>query len=328
MRKIVLMICILMISSMVNATAGFGQDLMLGVRQLSLGGAFTGVADDQFAVYYNPAGLSSVDGLNFSINYSKNTVGESDISFNTGNLTASYNFGKFGALGINWYYSTSSDDNDGSEVFNVSEHNVELGYGYSFAENLSLDDKTFFNDFSMGFGTRLIGYGADMDDVTDYFFWDIALDYSILMKMMENRLTFGAMVQNLPYICYDHAGWSGEDVLEIGYRTGLSYRFNKDNLDDFISADVSSENEAVTIGVGAEKSFGLSFSDTNDLIIHRAGYRYGVDDKFHEFNLGLGYVLPTELFGKDVRFDYNFNYTGGEVAGDPMSHAFQLSFKF
>ena len=49
------MICILMISSMVNATAGFGQDLMLGVRQQSLGGAFTGVADDQFTVFYNPS---------------------------------------------------------------------------------------------------------------------------------------------------------------------------------------------------------------------------------------------------------------------------------
>ncbi|MCA9563669.1 MAG: hypothetical protein KC561_09285, partial [Myxococcales bacterium] len=40
-----------------------------GARAISLGGAFTGLADDSSANYYNPAGLAQADNLRFDIGY-------------------------------------------------------------------------------------------------------------------------------------------------------------------------------------------------------------------------------------------------------------------
>jgi hypothetical protein len=38
-----------------------------GVRPLGMGGAFTALADDENALYYNPAGLTAIDGLDLGV---------------------------------------------------------------------------------------------------------------------------------------------------------------------------------------------------------------------------------------------------------------------
>ena len=41
----------------------------LGARATAMGGAFTAVADDFSAAYYNPAGLAQIEGYSISIEY-------------------------------------------------------------------------------------------------------------------------------------------------------------------------------------------------------------------------------------------------------------------
>ena len=49
--------------------AGGWNNTLMGIRAIAMGGAFTGLADDPSAVFYNPAGLTQQkEGLHFSIN--------------------------------------------------------------------------------------------------------------------------------------------------------------------------------------------------------------------------------------------------------------------
>ena len=49
------------------AVAGEYPSFYRGVRPLAMGGAFTAVADDENALYYNPAGLSQISTLNLAL---------------------------------------------------------------------------------------------------------------------------------------------------------------------------------------------------------------------------------------------------------------------
>ena len=62
-------ICVSIMSAGFAWGAGIADTYGLGVRAVSLGGAFTAVADDYSATFYNPAGLSQLTGHRFAIEY-------------------------------------------------------------------------------------------------------------------------------------------------------------------------------------------------------------------------------------------------------------------
>jgi hypothetical protein len=57
----------------VNSNAGTSAFPFLkinpGARAVAMGGAFTGLADDEMAIYYNPAGLAQLEGKRFLVEY-------------------------------------------------------------------------------------------------------------------------------------------------------------------------------------------------------------------------------------------------------------------
>jgi long-chain fatty acid transport protein len=63
-----IILAVVMCSSPVFAS-GFTDTYGIGNRAISLGGAFTAVADDFSAAYYNPAGLAQSKGLGLSLEY-------------------------------------------------------------------------------------------------------------------------------------------------------------------------------------------------------------------------------------------------------------------
>ncbi|HEX4046465.1 MAG TPA: hypothetical protein VH309_01450, partial [Elusimicrobiota bacterium] len=53
-------------------------DLGAGARAPGMGDAFTALADDAYAIHYNPAGLAQLDRPQFSAAYTKLYVGLTD----------------------------------------------------------------------------------------------------------------------------------------------------------------------------------------------------------------------------------------------------------
>ena len=62
-RKCSLILVIALILSLTSGLIANGLSLnSMGTRALGMGGAFVGLADDASAIYWNPAGLSNVEG--------------------------------------------------------------------------------------------------------------------------------------------------------------------------------------------------------------------------------------------------------------------------
>ncbi|MBI3193990.1 MAG: hypothetical protein HYZ34_05895 [Ignavibacteriae bacterium] len=81
--------------------AGF-ERREVGARQRAIGGAFVGLSDDVWSIYYNPAGLSDIKHLQVSVFYSPQTFGLSELSNGALAGMVPTNFGNFG-LGITNY---------------------------------------------------------------------------------------------------------------------------------------------------------------------------------------------------------------------------------
>ena len=62
-----LVAALLSVVSISNSAAGEYPSFYRGVRPLAMGGAFTAVADDEQALFYNPAGLADISRLNLAI---------------------------------------------------------------------------------------------------------------------------------------------------------------------------------------------------------------------------------------------------------------------
>ena len=87
-----------------SARAAF-LDLGAGARAPGMGDAFTALADDAYAIHYNPAGLAQLDRPQFSAAYSKLYLGLSDGSdLGTSELMYAHPLagGKNGVLGFGW----------------------------------------------------------------------------------------------------------------------------------------------------------------------------------------------------------------------------------
>jgi len=76
-----------------------GEELGVGARATSMGGAFLGVADDYSAVYWNPAGLGQLRRMEMNIGFSHNVV-SNDASFQAQKYNSEISFTRLNSIGF------------------------------------------------------------------------------------------------------------------------------------------------------------------------------------------------------------------------------------
>ncbi|MGB9663321.1 MAG: hypothetical protein ACPL25_00165 [Ignavibacteria bacterium] len=197
-KHILILICLF------NATT-FAQ-FPPGSRQSALGYAFTSVADDQWAIYYNPAGLSNLKNFSAGIYYSPAPFGLNELANGSVVIANMFSFG-----GIGFSASTY-----GFELFRESK--ISLAYA-----------KTFYSDFSFGLkvtynSVSIKNYGND---------YSIGIDFGVLSKLSESvQLGFSARNINRPTY-----GVKKEKLAQI-FSGGISYKPAQNFL---ISAELEKE---------------------------------------------------------------------------------------
>ena len=75
----------------------------LGVRAMGMGGAFTGVADDFTAVFWNPAGLAQMQKREVYVAFNRNGM-TNDSSLNTTSVSSDLSNTRFGSMGFVYPY--------------------------------------------------------------------------------------------------------------------------------------------------------------------------------------------------------------------------------
>ena len=271
-----------------------------GVRQIGMGGAFTGLSDDAMCVFYNPAGLRFLDGSEVHLSASEWVA---DLSYQ--HMAYGFRYGTLpGYFGISWtimqmppfrekteYYDPSSEFSVGT-LQNVDAGDMAWGGSYCWA---------FTEHFSVGATVRW--YHLSMADA---FAEGICGDVGFLYDTPFRNLRVGASINNVgPSNRWAGVGSDtgfGEDFsMPTTYRAGASMR-----VFDVVTHRVVISGDYKRTAFGANRaSVGTeyTFNKGNLFVYGRAGYRMGYDEE--GLTLGGGVRFPSSSEA-DVRVDYAY----------------------
>ncbi|MBI4422269.1 MAG: type IX secretion system membrane protein PorP/SprF [Elusimicrobia bacterium] len=302
------------------------DDHGVGARVVGLGTAYTAVADDVYAVYYNPAGLATLDRPQLATTYSKLFTGLSDNS-NLQNSFMAFESpiaeGRQGAYGLAWNHFTLDSL--------YREMSLYGSYGRQLLPETA--PKGLFGGVSFKLLNRSLGRTSVADNalgptgqaqpgVADPVLKSGSksngdLDLGFLYRL-QPRWTVGLAVQHLTQPNISFAS-NDADKLGRNVKLGLAYRTPfaamTGDLQLHTAPDGSLDKTAV---FGAEKwlptllhgSFGV-----------RGSLGLGSRD-FRQVTMGLSYKVHR------MQVDYGFSMPLGTVSSTFGNHRMGLSFKF
>ncbi len=282
-----------------------------GTRAMGMGSAFVAVADDPSALYWNPAGITKIQGAGFLVDH---TEWIADLKYNF--LAFTYNMGSLGTIGASFTTSdygdmnvTTVDQPEGTgETFSVRDAAFSLAWAIQLTDN-----------FAIGFNPKFVYQGIWKMSATAIAL-DMGVQYvtpfdGIVLAMSISN--FGNKMQlqgNSSLVLYDpdpnSTGNNGNipanlqtDTWELplNFRVGLAYEPIKTDMNKITLAvdalHVSDNFESVN--VGGEYTF-------NDFFSIRGGFKsLFLQDSEETFSLGAG--LKQLLLG-NIAVQFNYAY--------------------
>ncbi|MFH2055216.1 MAG: PorV/PorQ family protein [bacterium] len=275
----------------------------VGAKALAMGGAFVGLADDESAAYYNPAGIIGFQQKAVAASYMNYVAdiqsGYLSLVLPTRGTEEQMRSGEFDeveitdaaralAFSVNYLnYGTLDRTNADGEVegdFGGSEFAVGLTYARRLGDRVTL-----------------AGTGKFIYQKIDEFSSDaLAADLGLIYRFKDGRTSFGLAATNLGF---QLSGLSPEnkDPLPIAARAGISHHLRE--LPVTASGEISYPTDNKLFG-----SIGLEFSQHNFPLALRAGYSTfgsnyktgGDKDNTAGFAFGAGFFLG------HIAIDYAF----------------------
>jgi hypothetical protein len=136
----------------------------VGARALAMGGAYTAVADDATAGYWNPAGLTGIERFNLSSMISANVSYDRQYNY----VAMGYNFGTAGWGAFSWL-NGGIKDIDGyvndvpSGQFNADQHGFLFSYGNKMNKlNVGMTFKVGYQKIGADYSKSGVGFDAGL----------------------------------------------------------------------------------------------------------------------------------------------------------------------
>ncbi|MFC2061146.1 OmpA family protein [Elusimicrobiota bacterium] len=333
-RKI--LITALTVTIPVTASAHF-EDIGVGARAIGMGGAYTAIAEDAYAMYYNPACLGGVKWKDMGMNYEKLHWGLGDSS-SIGGGYAGYaqeikSIGKRkigGTAGFGWLNFSLSRF--------YSNNTIILGYGREIVYKIKNEEdpgwiKKILNHFgegrmSAGLNLKILrkGYGSteytenavDLDTGQHYGGRDpvfkngysrtgFSIDVGFLYKLNDwNRFALVIKDINSP-----NMGMMEKDKVSRRLKIGYGYIGREINT----AVDMTMGGGDIRLHGGAEKWF------LGQMVAVRSGLGIG-SREYAALTLGGSY-----RHNKIYYLDYSFRYPLRGVRGVAGSHQISISIK-
>lgn len=325
-RKARAVLALLLAASLVPlpARAAF-EDVGVGARVTGLGQAYTAVADDVYATYYNPAGLATLDRREFGTTYSRLLTGLSDGS-NVQNSYFAYAHpladGRNGTIGAAFDYFTLDSLYRESSLF------------ASYGRRMTREDRPdpIFAGLSLKFLNRSLGntgVGANAlsntgaaqntpDPVLQHNSrTSFDADLGLLWRVRPNW-SLGLDVQHLlePNVAFspDQTDKLGRNV-KLGGAFHTPFTTLSSDL-DFIAAPDGSMDKIAS--VAAEKWLPTLLYGSFAV---RAGLGMGSRD-YRQISTGLSYKIHR------MQVDYGFALPVGGLASTSGTHRVGLTWRF
>lgn len=295
-----------------------------GGRAPGLGDAFTAIADDVYAIYYNPAGLAQLERPMVSMGYAKHHMGLSDGS-ELGTTELSYahplKSGRWGGIGAA-YQNLSLDGLYSESQLYVSwgKRILQRASGSRLLGGLSI--KHLSRGFTPGdeAANAMTGLATNIgvpDPVLANSQSTSALDLDVgFLYRFPKKFQIGLMIQhfNEPDI-----GFTGSDKLARNVRLGIGYKSLWMNLvGEFrmdSAPDGSSDKDIIIAG---ERYFPT-------LTMGQFGVRSSIGfgaRQWKQITMGFSYRI------NKIQADYGMVLPIGGVKGTAGTHRIALSFHF
>ncbi|UCG51996.1 MAG: PorV/PorQ family protein [Candidatus Latescibacterota bacterium] len=279
------------------------QFLKIGpsARATGMGSAFTALANDATATYWNPAGMVDITKTAVILEH---TFWPADVSLDFASAVFTLPFlpGTWGVTAR----ALSLDPQKERTVFLPEGTGREfdagdMSFGLSYAQ--------FFTDkFSAGGTIHFIHSGLAEKSVNTY-----AVDFGLIYRIGYRGMRLGMMIQSLGgKVNYD----SRDAKIPTMFKVGLSmaaYRHGAHSLEGVGEFSHPSDNTE-TVNLGGEYSF-------NQFFYMRGGYNIGFDSKGPAAGFGLR-IDTTQT--SDLSFDYSWEDL--DFLGN--THRFSLGFSY
>jgi len=319
-------LALLLTASLITSPARAAyEDVGVSARVTGLGRAYTAVADDVYATYYNPAGLATMDRKEFGTTYSRLLTGLSDGS-NIQNSFLAYAHpladGRDGTIGAAFNYFTLDSLYRESSLF------------ASYGRRLTREDRPdpIFGGFTAKILNRTLGgVGVASNSLSNTGVatntpdpvlqnnsrTNFDADFGLLWRVRP-RWSLGLDVQHLlePNVAFSS---DQTDKLGRNVKLGGAYRtpFTVLSADaDFVAAPDGSLDKIVA--VAAEKWLPTLLYGSFAV---RAGIGMGSRD-YREISTGLSYKIHR------MQIDYGFGLPVGGLASTSGTHRVGLTWRF
>jgi hypothetical protein len=286
-----------------------------------MGGAFTGIADDAFATYYNPAGLAFQENIDMSISQSDWLPGlYPGMNYYYGSLISPVS--KV-TMGISWTYlntgTTEVTDENGNYLGEYTSYDMApaISVGKKISDNFAVGG-TFKYVYSFLFPEWIWQYFPDLGSIGGTG-RTIAFDIGSLVSFASfGKTGMGIVIQNIgPGIRYTHSG--EKDLLPTAIRFGVSHKVL---LKDF----VKQESNNWFINYMRESSKLIVAYDFYYSLVNGKDFwqSYGMEICFAPLLFRLGHFADPDglRIGRTVGFGLDLKYVKFDVANDANIYDF------
>ncbi len=297
----------------------------IGPRPESMGGAFTGLANDGSALFWNPAGTGQFEKAHMIAGYigyvARLKYEYFGAAFPIGDY---YRLGiGLGALNCPPMLVTTF------ETLNIDNNIVNNVYG-TVGDEFNESSNLFILNLSRKFIYRdrdLFYVGANLkyirESLADYKAFTLAYDIGILFKVNES-FRLGLSLQNLGG---DLTFISEKEQIPQAFRFGLSYYFVNNELNRLVAVSdvIKYIDEDIKVGLGGEYTF-------RDLFVLRLGYNNAdIGSMTAGFGVILKFIKIRRIKGVSKRIEMvriGINYAFVDYGDLGQTHRYSLGFRF
>jgi len=297
----------------------------MGARYIGLGEASAAIADDAYAMYWNPAGMALMEETEFAFT---NVDWVEDIRLNYVSFAKPMGFGgtvgfSMTMLNVGDMEETTVYEPEGTGyMFDASSYSIAAGYGRSLTDRFALGFKIKYVSEKISEVTSK-GFAVDFGTYYETGFRNLRMGLNIAnigpsMKFTGSDLNFSYLrdQDNTNYDPVNASLTTEEYDLPLTFRFGIAYDLYQTSMSNWmIAVEGKHPNDNVQ-----QASLGSEYV-WNETVSLRAGYKFRYEEE--GVSLGAGLVLnPTNSTALVV------DYAWSDFGRLESVHRFSFGLKF